>query len=33
MTTGFSMIPSEIAAPTLSRKPEEVMFVTTPFLI
>ncbi len=27
------MIPAEIAAPTLSLKPEEVMLVTTPFLM
>ncbi len=27
----FSMIHAEIAAPTLSLKPEEVMLVTTPF--
>ena len=31
ITTGFSMIPLEMA-PNLSRKPDEVMFVTTPFL-
>ena len=33
ITTGFSMIPLEIAAPNLSRKPDEVMFVMTPFLM
>ena len=33
ITTGFSMIPAEIAAPTLSLNPLEVILVTTPFLI
>ena len=33
ITTGFSIIPEEMAAPNLSRKPLEVMLVTTPFLM
>ena len=33
MMTGSSMMPAEMAAPSLSRRPEEVMWVTTPFLM